>query len=209
MVLGTWLYWRMVIRIPASILDIYRRLSLSQSPGYQTKYFEISVVWDSQSVTSFTFFMYVELQLARKQSRTVELRNVTDSTLFTHSKIVCDQCLFCTLLPQVYLWYTLINLTQFLQHIGYVCCLHQRTPLNRVQSLKLQMRRYVPMGFIRTHLIVLTISVITAGQLNVNSWLSMPLRFIGIEYDFMSKQWMNLIALNKGLIAQSKEVLTL
>ena len=47
--------------------------------------------------------------------------------------------------------------------------LHQRTPLNRVQSLKLQMRRYVPMGFIRTHLIVLTISVITAGQLNVNS----------------------------------------
>ena len=54
---------------------IYRQLSLSQSPGDQTKYFEISVVWNSQSVTSFTFFMYVELQLARKQSRTVELRN--------------------------------------------------------------------------------------------------------------------------------------
>ena len=162
----------------------------------------------SQSVTSFIIFMYVELQLARKQSRTVELRNVTDSTLFTHTKIVYDQCLFCTLFPHVYLWYTLINLTQFLQHIGYVCCLHQRTPLKRVQSLKLQMRRCVPMGFIRTHLIVLTISVITVGQLNVNSWLSMPVRFIGIECDFMSKQWMNLIARNKGLIAQSKEVLT-
>ena len=109
---------------------IYRRLSLSQGPRYQTKYFEISVVWDSQSVTSFTFFMYVELQLARKQSRTVELRNVTDSTLFIHSQIGCDQCLFCTPFPQVYLWYTLINLTQFLQPVGYVCCLHKRTPLN-------------------------------------------------------------------------------
>ena len=152
--------------------------------------------------------MYVELQLARKQPRTVELRNVTDSTLFIHSKIVCDQCLFCTPFPQVYLRYTLVNLTQFLQHVGYVCCLHQRTPLNRVQSLKLQMHRYVPMGFIRTHLIVLTISAITAGQSDVNSWLSMLLRFIGIECDFVSKQWMDLIALNKGLIAQSKEVLT-
>ena len=46
--------------------QVYRRLSLSQSPGDQTKYFEISVVWDSQPVTSFTFFMYmyVELQIA-------------------------------------------------------------------------------------------------------------------------------------------------
>ena len=154
-------------------------------------------------MTSFTFFMYVELQLARKQSRTVELRNVTDGTLFIHSKIICDQCLFCTPFPQVCLWYTLINLTQFLQHVGYVCCLHQRMLLNRVQSLKL------PMCFIRTRLIVLTVCVIIAGQLNVNSWLSMSLRFIGIECDFVSKQWMDLIALNKGLIAQSKEVLTL
>ena len=46
--------------------------------------------------------------------------------------------------------------------------LHTVSPARR--SLKLQMRRYEPMGFIRTHLIVLTISVITAGQLNVNSW---------------------------------------
>ena len=65
------------------------------------------------------------------------------------------------------------------------------------------------MGFIRTYLIVLTIIVITAGQLKVNSWLSMLLRFIDIECDFVSKQWMDLIALNKRLTAQSKEVLTL
>ena len=42
-----------------------------------------------------------------------------------------------------------------------------------VQTLKLQSRRYVFMGFNRTHLIMLTISIITAGQLNVNRWLSM------------------------------------
>ena len=78
-----------------------------------------------------------------------------------------------------------------------------------VESLKLQMHRYVPVDFNRTYLIVLTISVITAGQLNVNSWLSMSLHFIGIEYDFLSKQWMDLIALNKGFIAQSKEVISL
>ena len=36
---------------------IYRRLSLSQSPGDQMKYFELSVVWDSQFVTSFTLYM--------------------------------------------------------------------------------------------------------------------------------------------------------
>ena len=99
--------------------------------------------------------------------------------------------------------------TYQLDTVSPACWLHQRTPLNRVQSLELQMCRYVPMGFIHTHLIVLTISVITAGQLNVNSWLSMLLRFIGIECDFVSKQLMNLIALNKGLIAQLKEVLTL
>ena len=37
----------------------------------------------------------------------------------------------------------------------------------------------------------------------------MLLRFIGIECDFVSKQWMGLIALNKKLIAQSKEVISL
>ena len=108
-----------------------------------------------------------------------------------------------------HLKYTFINLTQFLQHVGNICCLHQRTPLKRVQSLKLQRCRYVPMGFNRAHLIVLTISVITTDQLNVKSWLLMLLRFISIECDFVSKQWMDLIALNKGLIAQSKEVISL
>ena len=38
----------------------YRPLSLSQSPGDQTKYFELSVVWDSQFVTSFTLYMYTD-----------------------------------------------------------------------------------------------------------------------------------------------------
>ena len=70
------------------------------------------------------------------------------------------------------------------------------------------MRHYVPMGFIYTHLIVLTINVITACQLHVNSWLSMLLHFIGNECDLVSKLLMDLIALNKGLNAQSKEVLT-
>ena len=58
----------------------------------------------------------------------------------------------------------------------------------KLLSLKLQSRCYVFMGFNRTHLIMLTISVITAGQLNVNSWLSMLLCFISIEYDFVAKQ---------------------
>ena len=38
----------------------YRRLSLSRSPGDQTKYFELSVVWDSQFVTSVTLYMYTD-----------------------------------------------------------------------------------------------------------------------------------------------------
>ena len=38
----------------------YRRLSLSPSPGDQTKYFELSVVWDSQFVTSFTLYTYTD-----------------------------------------------------------------------------------------------------------------------------------------------------
>ena len=71
------------------------------------------------------------------------------------------------------------------------------------------MRHYVPVGFNRILLIVLTIGVITVGQLNVNSCLSMLLHFIGIECDFVSKQWMDLIVLNKAIIAQSKEVISL
>ena len=53
--------------------------------------------------------------------------------------------------------------------VTFDCCLHQRTPLNSDQLLKLQRRRYVSVGLNRTNLIMLTISVITAGQLNVNS----------------------------------------
>ena len=56
---------------------------------------------------------------------------------------------------------------------------------------------------------MLTISVITVGQLNVNNRLSVLLRFTGTECDFLSKQWMNLNALNKVLIAQSKEVINI
>ena len=37
----------------------------------------------------------------------------------------------------------------------------------------------------------------------------MLLCFIGIECDFVLKQWMDLILLNKRLIAQSKEVISL
>ena len=39
-------------------MNIHRQLSLSQSPGDQTKYFELSVVRDSQFVMSFTLYMY-------------------------------------------------------------------------------------------------------------------------------------------------------
>ena len=70
------------------------------------------------------------------------------------------------------------------QHVGHVWLLF--TSKNAVK-LKYKRRRYVFVGFNRTHLIMLTISVIAAGQLNVNSWLSMSLRFIGIVYDFVSK----------------------
>ena len=80
---------------------------------------------------------------------------------------------------------THINFTLFLQHVGHVWLLF--TSKNAVK-LKCKRRRYVFVGFNRTLLIMLTISVIAAGQLNVNSWLSMSLRFIGIEYDFVSKQ---------------------
>ena len=47
-------------KVEDKIYTKYRRLSLSQSPGDQTKYFELSVVWDSQFVTSFTLYMYTD-----------------------------------------------------------------------------------------------------------------------------------------------------
>ena len=121
---------------------LYRQISLSQSSRDHTKCFEISVVWDSQSVTSFPFFMFMELQFARKQSRPVELQNVTDSALFIHSKNICDQCLLCTPFPQVYLWYKLINLTQFLQHVGNMLFTSKNT-VKQCSVIKLQRRHYV------------------------------------------------------------------
>ena len=63
----------------------------------------------------------------------------------------------------------------------------ERRPLNSVQSLKLQRCLKVLVGFDRMHVIVLTISVIIAGQLNVSNWLPMLLLFIGVECDFISK----------------------
>ena len=57
---------------------------------------------------------------------------------------------------------THINFTQFLQHVGHVWLLF--TSKNAVK-LKYKRRRYVFMGFNLTHLIMLTISVIAAGQL--------------------------------------------
>ena len=104
---------------------------------------------------------------------------------------VINACLGLYFLKSV--WETLINFTQFLQHVGNIWLLF--TSKNAVK-LKYKRRRYVFVGFNRTHLIMLTISVIAAGQLNVNSWLSMLLRFIGIEYDCI-KITMDLIALSK------------
>ena len=46
--------------VSLSFCNSYRRLSLSQSPGDQTKCFELSVVWDSQFATSFTLYMYTD-----------------------------------------------------------------------------------------------------------------------------------------------------
>ena len=149
-------------------LCIYRRLSLSRSPGDQTKYFKLSVVWDSQFVTSFTLYMYTDCFTIVTTTCMYMYLETTYSSLNT----LWLSCSFVTLI--------LRRLRQKLKNVDDY--LHQRTPLNSVQSLKLQRRRYVHFGYNRIHLTawLLTISVITAGQLNVNSWLSMSLRFIGV-----------------------------
>ena len=92
-------------------------------------------------------------------------------------------CLACRFLKSIYETHLPTSHSFSSTSITFDCCLHQRMPLNSVQSLKLQRRRYVSFTSI-----MLTIRVITAGQLNVNSWLSMLLCFIGNEYDFVSKQ---------------------
>ena len=131
---------------------MYRRLSLSQRPGDQTKYFEISVVWDSQPVTSFIFsmYMYVELHIACtciSQLCTRETpirwfaylcvwmwnkRNVTDSPLCIHSKkmSVINACLarhFRKFICETHLS-TSYNFSS--TSVTFDCCLHQRTLLN-------------------------------------------------------------------------------
>ena len=153
----------------------YRRLSLSQSPGDQTKYFELSVVWDSQFVTSFTLYMFTDCLDHRDYNLHVHVFG-NDILEFKYPL----SCSFVTLILRR-LWQKLKNVDDYL---------HQRTPLKSVQSLKLQRRRYVHFEYNRMHLTawLLTISVITAGQLNVNSWLSMSLRFIGAYCEFTSKQ---------------------
>ena len=45
---------------PGTFVRPCRWLSLSRSPGDKTKYFELSVVWDSQLVASFTLYMYTD-----------------------------------------------------------------------------------------------------------------------------------------------------
>ena len=106
-------------------------------------------------------------------------------------KNVLDQCLSCMQFPKVYLWNTLTNFTQFLQHVGHIWLLFtSKNAVKQCSVIKVTKAPLCIRGFNCTHLIMLTISVITTGQLNVNSWLSMSLRFIGIEYDFVSKrQW--------------------
>ena len=155
----------------------------------------------SKSYLLPSFIRVCGIQLARKQSITVELLNVTDSTLFIHSKNICYQCLFarrflksiCDTRCDTHLsaWH---SYTYQLDIVSPALFTSKNTVKNSVQLLKLQMRCYVPMGFNRTHLNMLTISVVTAHHLNVNSLLSMSLRSIGIECDFVSKQWMDLIA---------------
>ena len=88
------------------------------------------------------------------------------------------------------------------------CCLQQRTPLNSVRSLKLQRLRYVFVGFNRTHLIMLTISVITAGQLSKQLIIDVIMLYRYWVW-FRIKTTMDLIAISKGLIAQSKEAISL
>ena len=58
--LGWWTYAHIHLTSFGSVLwdTKYRWLSLSQSPGDQTKLFEMSILWDSQSVTSFTFLYH-------------------------------------------------------------------------------------------------------------------------------------------------------
>ena len=107
---------------------IYRRLSLSQSPGDQIKYFELSVVWDCQFVTSFTLYMYTDCL----EHRDYNLHVHVFGNNILKFKYPLTELLFLTLILRR-LWQKLKNFDDNL---------HQRTPLNIFQSLKLQRRHY-------------------------------------------------------------------
>ena len=125
-----WLPWQ-----PVKLRGLdkkYRRLSLPQSPGDQTKYFELSVVWDSQFVTSFTLYMYTDCLDHRDYNLHVHVFG-NDILEFNTLWLSCS---FVTLI--------LRRLRQKLKNLDDY--LHQRTPLNSVHSLKLQRHRYVHFG---------------------------------------------------------------
>ena len=111
----------------------YRRLSLPQSPGDQTKYFEISVVRDSQFVTSFTLYMYMDYLDHRDYNLHVQVfGNDIFEFKYLLTELLIVILIFRRLRPK------LKNVDDYL---------HQRTPLNNVQTLKLQRRRYVHSGY--------------------------------------------------------------
>ena len=115
-------------------------------------------------MTSFTFYMYmyVELQIActcisqlckypPERNQYVEIncisvcmgvkyrRNVTDSTLCLHSKNKCviNACLARCFLKSVCETHLSTSHSFSSTLVTFDCCLHQRMPLNSVQSLKL------------------------------------------------------------------------
>ena len=119
----------------------YWQLSLSQSPGDKTKYFELSVVWDSQFATSFTLYMHSFFAYRLLRPSWLQLA-CTCIWKWRTLNILWLSCSFLTLILRR-LWQKLKNVDDYL---------HQRTPFNSVQSLKLQRRRYVHFGYNRMHL---------------------------------------------------------
>ena len=123
--------------------------------GSEKNTFELSVVWDSQFVMSFTLYM---LDHPDYNLHVHVFGN--DLIQFKYSL----SCSFLTLMLRR-LWQKLRTVDDYL---------HQRMPLNSVQSLTLQRRRFVHFGYNRMHLTGwLIISVITCRsikckQLNID-----------------------------------------
>ena len=118
---------------------------MRQSPVDQTKYFEISVVWNSQPVTSFTFFMYMYVELQITCTCISQLcKYITgekpicgnnlhicvygceikkEMSPITHCVYILKKCPWS--MPVLHavsssLFVKLINFTQFLQHVCHV-----------------------------------------------------------------------------------------